>query len=1336
MMRTTRVQRWSLIAPLSFTMLLAPLAGSAADYLTGPSEDDPLAIAESYVSANLGSLGLSAQDFADRVVTNRYTSAHNGVTHVYFGQRHAGIEVVNGLINVNVAADGRVINVGNRFLSDLAAKANATAPSITAGEAVAVAAGELGLTAPQLTVVESVGGPAQEVVFSGAGFSLEDVRVKLMYLKLGGGARLVWDLMIQPDDQHWWQMRVDAVAGKVQHKENRMLDDSYLVYEWPAESPNHVEPGPLPPADGRTTVGTPLAPGTSPGDPTGSPLGWHFDVETSGNNVFAQTDLDANNAFTPGTDVKAISPTLDFDFPLDLNDRPESYQEAMVTNLFYWNNVVHDILYLYGFDEPSGNFQQVNFQAGGLPADPVQADAQDGSGTNNANFGTPIDGLSPRMQMFIWLAPPTVRVNSPAGIAGDYPATAASFGAVLPEAGITGEFVLVDDGGGAGTASDGCEPIVNEVAGKIALIDRGTCEFGLKVLNAEQAGAAAAIVINNQGDGLVRMGPGASGGSVTISSVFIGQGDGNTIKSGLPGVNGTLSVAGFDRDSDLDNGVIIHEYGHGVSNRLTGGPGQVGCLGNLQQGGEGWSDTLALFLTARDGKNGTEARGIGTYLTFEDPVTGGGIRPFPYSTDTAVNPQTYGDLATGTLSVPHGVGSVWATTLWEMYWALVNGVPELGLPGSGFRQDLYDLSAPLAGNQKALQLVLDGMKLQPCSPTFLDARDAILAADLANYDGAHQCHIWWAFAKRGMGVDANDGFGTLQVTNGFGLPVECGGGGTCTSAPSFDGAEGVVSATDGNCSLTVNWSEATDNCDSGRVTYSVYRSTDPQFLPDPANLIASSVTATGYDDTTVESGVKYHYIVRAVDAFGNTDQNTVRKKEKPVGTLTPGGSFFDDAGDTAAQQFTPDLPPPTWAVRPNGGVGDSAVYATTASGNYADDLCLTLESDTVYLGPNPTLTFDTRWDIEELWDGGILEVSTQAGNFNDWQKLDTVPYPSIQNPLAATACPNPGLAPFEPVFNGTSGGLFVNFPASLAGYADQAVRIRFVFGSDASVNTLGWLVDGIGIDDVRDAGSCQQIEPNNPPDAVDDAASTPEDTPVTIPVLDNDTDPDPDDQLTVIDVTQPANGEAAISGGGPDNQVTYTPNPGFSGIDSFDYTISDGRGGEDTARVTVDVQRICDPDDDDDFDSDGKRDDADSDDDNDGDSDDSDPDDDNDGDSDDSDSDDDNDCIADEFDSESTREEQSQSSGSVPANGSKDSQLAVAPGTLLVIVAADGVGAEALRIEIFDPAGALVATSVSMPGRAMATAVPLASGNYTIRVNNPSSQAIDYRLTTVLSTAW
>lgn len=101
--------------------------------------------------------------------------------------------------------------------------------------------------------------------------------------------------------------------------------------------------------------------------------------------------------------------------------------------------------------------------------------------------------------------------------------------------------------------------------------------------------------------------------------------------------------------------------------------------------------------------------------------------------------------------------------------------------------------------------------------------------------------------------------------------------------------------------------------------------------------------------------------------------------------------------------------------------------------------------------------------------------------------------------------------------------------------------------------------------------STVDVAGNEDPDAVDDTTSTDFETPVTIEVLTNDTDPD-GDPLTITDVTDGANGTAVIDG----DTVIYTPNDGFEGTDTISYTISDGNGGTDTATVTV---TVSDPDD-------------------------------------------------------------------------------------------------------------------------------------------------------------
>ncbi len=141
--------------------------------------------------------------------------------------------------------------------------------------------------------------------------------------------------------------------------------------------------------------------------------------------------------------------------------------------------------------------------------------------------------------------PPQLTVNTPAGIAGDYLVGGAAFNPV--STGASGDVVLVNDGSGAPT--EGCGALVNggAVSGNIALVDRGSCAFTQKVLNAQAAGAVGVIVVNNQGDSIINMGGGAPG--IAIPSVFLGQGDGATLKGALGSLNVTFSLATGTVDS-------------------------------------------------------------------------------------------------------------------------------------------------------------------------------------------------------------------------------------------------------------------------------------------------------------------------------------------------------------------------------------------------------------------------------------------------------------------------------------------------------------------------------------------------------------------------------------------------------------------------------------------------------------------------------------------------------------------------------------------------------------------------------------------------------------------
>ena len=843
-------------------LLVGSVSPAAAEsrLITGPRAGEPLAIALDYVYGHLNELGLTSPDVAEMVVEDHYRSSHNGVTHIFLAQRMKGIPVHNGILAVNVAADGSIINLHNGFASRLLTGANAFLPDITPLQAVAAAARHLDLEpASSPRVLELRGGATEEVLVSASGVSLAPIPVSLVYQANPEGATLAWSVEIQTTDTlHWWLVRVDATTGEVLDKNDWIVHDdwglaaatdprpspsvhngsaadapdSYRAFPMPVESPSH----------GVRTLSV------DPADPVASPLGWHdtdgsagaeFTI-TRGNNVWAQEDRNGNNGVGYSPDGGG---SLDFDFPLDPSQSPVVNEDAAITNLFYWNNLVHDVWYQYGFDEASGNFQENNYGKGGSGSDSVNADAQDGSGTNNANFGTPADGSNPRMQMFLWDPAPVemVTINSPATIAGGYIAIPAVFGPSVPAApaDITANLVLVDDGTAA--PEEGCSPLINgaQLSGNIALVQRGSCTFVSKVQNAENAGAVAVMVYNNVSGGPITMGGTDPG--LAIPAVMVSMADGLLFRTQMPspGVNASLSDPGVgpQLDGDFDNGIVAHEYGHGISNRLTGGRFQVSCLNNAEQMGEGWSDWFGLMMTIEPGDTGPDRRGIGTYALGQS-TDGNGIRTYPYSTDMVINPHTYDDITTE--AVPHGVGSVWAAMLWEMSWALIDRY--------GFDPDIY---SGTGGNNMAMQLVIDGLKLQPCSPGFVTGRDAILAADLATYGGANECLIWAAFAKRGLGASASQG-SSNSVGDGveaFDLPPQCASPaspGVVTSVP--------LTLTRNGGSLDLVWGAS---CSGDADDYSVHEGAIGSWYGHASNLC----TTGGATSTTLPSPAGSSYFI-------------------------------------------------------------------------------------------------------------------------------------------------------------------------------------------------------------------------------------------------------------------------------------------------------------------------------------------------------------------------------------------------------------------------------------------------------------------------------------------
>lgn len=410
--------------------------------LTAPRNADPTVIAADYLASHVTELGLVSADIATLALQSKYRTEGLG-TNLFYQQTINGIPVFNAITSVHVLDSGAILIVNNRAVEGVATRLSATQPVLTAADAFGTALQDLGRTptADALAVFTALEGERSGVAFRGTGVTKRPVPVRLSYVpRADGSLRLAWELYVMTSGNAVWLMYVDALDGAVLEKHNLVTAvDKYRVYGFNSESPISTES----PIDRHHDLTN------ETGDRVASPTGWHTGVSTTGNNVNAVEDRDDSDfdGFQPtGTGVPG---SLTFDFahndlrnpcaqptalggvqsnpaflvPCDpysaLN--PNTNLQSSIVNLFYWNNIIHDVMFHYGFTEGAGNFQQTNYTTEGTfrDVDAVFAQAQDGSGTNNANFFTPPDDgitpllLPPAMQMFEWSPPAVVKVNLP-----------------------------------------------------------------------------------------------------------------------------------------------------------------------------------------------------------------------------------------------------------------------------------------------------------------------------------------------------------------------------------------------------------------------------------------------------------------------------------------------------------------------------------------------------------------------------------------------------------------------------------------------------------------------------------------------------------------------------------------------------------------------------------------------------------------------------------------------------------------------------------------------------------------------------------------------------------
>jgi hypothetical protein len=885
------------------------------------------------VLKNSEKIGLSEEDLKQSVISSAYHNSFAGTDMVYLQQTHLGIPVYNSIQSLAFKNGALVSAQGNRIKNMRGVAGLNGMPAVTVQNALITALQQKGaVVSGPVSVLETKG---TKLYFGKLGVAFEDIFAELIWIpvKEKNTVELAWQFFYAPlKSSDYWLIRINAFNNSFINETNltiycqfghshngaEQLEDAcatidhhpsttvssaspdqtqlvntanYHIIPYPAES--RIHPGGAP-----VTVTNPWT--LFPGNTT--TLGWHndgsFDFwETRGNNVFAQEDRDDNNSTFGQTAQSTTSPDpLNFVFIPDFTvtptqSSPVPNQQFNITNLFYWNNIAHNLSYVYGFAEAQGNFQNNNQGRGGAGNDYVIADAQDAGGVNNANFATPPDGTRPRMQMYLW-------------------------------------------GGG------------------------------------------------------------------------------------------------IQRDGSTDNGIVVHEFAHGISNRLTGGPNAAGCLSNEEQMGEGWSDYFTLMYT-QDWANSnlntgfTNPRGIGTFASGQT-ANGSGIRNRRYTTNFTINNLTY---STFVSSQQHTRGELWCATLWDMTWNIIN---QVGVINPNF----VDPNAP-GGNSIAMRLVMEGMKLQQCNPGFISGRDAILAADQILFNGAYQCSIWEAFRRRGMGFYASEG-STDDVNdqtpdNSYPVYLSLSQG-------------GVTEVEEGQLITYVN----TVSSPCGPISNYILRDTLPANVTYVSGGTYNATTRVVSFDVNQGAGVTqdYPFVVRV-----NTGAYfpTVTLFEETVPGSTLGAGWVSVANPSAN----------AWVTSTNFSVSPTrSFYARNF--NVSTDMRLERNVN-ITLPANSTarLKFSHRFLTESGWDGGVVEASVNNGT--TWFDVGNAMIEGRYNGAIGNAPTN--VLTSRPAFTGSINAFFPTV-VNLAQLAGQNMRFRFRFGSDdnsAPSTTSGWYVDDITV---------------------------------------------------------------------------------------------------------------------------------------------------------------------------------------------------------------------------------------------------------------------------------
>ena len=531
-----------------------------------------------------------------------------------------------------------------------------------------------------------------------------------------------------------------------------------------------------------------------------------------------------------------------------------------------------------------------------------------------------------------------------------------------------------------------------------------------------------------------------------------------------------------DRDGALDAEIVIHEHMHGVSSRLHGN--STGLTSTMARGmGEGWSDFYAhsLLSSSTDPLEGIYTTGsYATYLGVSNYTANYyyGIRRFPKAIKSVTgpngkphNPLSFRHLnancnaeigsptAIGTISAyprgPYGsticdqvhvTGEIWSTALWEVR---AKFVQRLG----------WEI-----GNRRILQFVIDGMKLSPLNPTFLQARDSIIAAAQASdLSSADVADLWAGFAIRGMGFSAQiHNASPANVTEAFDLP-------NLSQSPAL-----IISDSTENNNGFFEPGET--------LTLTVPLSNNSGNNADNVNLQLAGGEAVSYgsiaNNSTVSRQISFTIPVNApcgsslTLTFNVTSSLGATSFIRQIIIGRPIITFTENFDSVTA----PTLPT-GWTTTQTG--AGTLFVTTAATFDTAPNSVFTTDPSTIGGGAEltspeisisaaaATISFRNKYDTEAGWDGGVLEISINGGAFQDILAAGGSFIEGGYNGTLGESTVNPVSG--RQAWSGDSGG-FINTRAQLPAAANgQKIKLRFRFGADSNTAEVGWNIDTVKV---------------------------------------------------------------------------------------------------------------------------------------------------------------------------------------------------------------------------------------------------------------------------------